>query len=529
MNAAPDTERLEQDLLRYFDGVADEAQSQALRTRLLQDADARRVCADLLLRQQLLVEASLSAKATRQLEEVAPASPPAPRLAAHRRSARPAARGGFLVRTAIAAALAVAATAYFLGHEDPCAARVAEWQPGNDGPSDAWSLEETVRPGRTIALAPDARLRLRYPDGCEIECSDGARLALENRLGAKGLRLESGQVQAVVVPQPREKPFALRTARTLAEVLGTRLRLVAGPTQDLLVLEEGAVRFVRSADGAETRVAAGEWALADDGREPPNALSAAHRDLPLLARRVLRGEPLSPALLDAGRIFAEDMTLANAVKPFGVPPGYGWLEKPRSSLRVPDGWNAATMWGRVAVGHPESSAVNVRVQVADLRLWWLGRKDGAWHVAIQDDGPACRYDAFDAPPSALDSKREADGSVSVRLPRPAEHLVLWPTARGPGRAEIAVEDIAGLAACFLARLVVDDPAKPDDREAARIVAACGGSFFPDVTQPFKDDFSNSAEWGFGRFKLLTGEWQAVTASNVEAGALRAHPPPLPLR
>jgi len=230
------------------------------------------------------------------------------------------------------------------------------------------------------------------------------------------------------------------------------------------------------------------------------------------------------------QLLIDDMTIPNAVKPHGIE-GADWATGPRIGQgdRWPEGWTCATQWGQIYFASDGSPAVNVRVAIREPAYWILSRRNGKWQrvqYSVRPEGAAYREDFANDDSVSADVRQEPDGSVSIRL-IPGHNYHFWPS--DPGRVSVDVTDVAGQASVFYARLLVDDPAKPDDRGQARLIGSCGGDHWRAHGVPWKADWSNNGDWAIGRFKLLTSEWQACTACTVPADALRRNPPPVSLR
>jgi hypothetical protein len=242
-------------------------------------------------------------------------------------------------------------------------------------------------------------------------------------------------------------------------------------------------------------------------------------------------QSLSPGL-DVARLFIDDMTIANTVLPMGIEGGWG--RKPRVGIGnvMPEGWNHTMMWGQIYAGRPGNPALNVRVQIRDCAVWMLSRKQGIWKLLnhnVTPDGHAYREDFKDDINIRADARKEADGSVAVKLVA-GYNYHFWAK---DGRVAIDPADIAGMASCFFARLVVDDATKPDDRDQARIIGSCGGDYWRSMNATWKSDWSSNNDWAIGRFTLLTKEWQPITACTFGSDpfhqryALEAKNPPPP--
>ena len=223
-----------------------------------------------------------------------------------------------------------------------------------------------------------------------------------------------------------------------------------------------------------------------------------------------------PAQEDVAQLFIDDMTIANAIRPVKI--DYGWTYKPRvgSGNIIPKGWTHTTMWGQVYVGRPGNPARNVRVQIRDCALWVLSRKTGRWKLlqhSVTPEGAAYAEDFKDDANIPADVRKESDGSVSVLL-KAGYNYHFWPET---DRARVEPADIAGLATVFFASLVVDDPTLPDDRDQALLIASGGGDYWRSLDAEWKSDWSNNHDWGMGRFKRLTKEWQVFTACTYGQG------------
>ena len=229
------------------------------------------------------------------------------------------------------------------------------------------------------------------------------------------------------------------------------------------------------------------------------------------------------------KIFVEDMTIPNAIKPHGIE-GADWARGPRVGQgdTWPEGWTCGTMWGQIYFASDGSPATNVRVQIRETSYWILSRQDGRWkrvQHSVTPEGSAYREDFVNDENLAADARREPDGSVSIKLV-PGHNYHFWPSE--PGRVTVDTSDVAGQASMFLARLVIDDPAKPDDRDKARLIGSCGGDHWRAHGAPWKSDWSNNGDWAIGRFKLVTTKWQPFTACTLPPESIRRNHPPLSL-
>lgn len=105
---------------------------------------------------------------------------------------------------------------------------------------------------------------LKYKDGTIVEIGPDTRVTEDSGAGKK-LRLERGEIRAVVAPQPAEHPLIVVTGDAEARVLGTTFRMTVRPGASGLEVREGRVRLTRTADGESVEVTAGHRALVKEG------------------------------------------------------------------------------------------------------------------------------------------------------------------------------------------------------------------------------------------------------------------------
>ena len=86
-------------------------------------------------------------------------------------------------------------------------------------------------------------------------------------------------------------------------------------------------------------------------------------------------------------------------------------------------------------------------------------------------------------------------------------------------------DVGGIFTRVDARLVVDDPSKPDDRDRARFLLDMGGDYWLDAHAAW-DHFKTNNDIGIGRFKYVRADWQTFTMSTLSEAEIRKNPPPL---
>ncbi|MFC1672173.1 FecR domain-containing protein [Planctomycetota bacterium] len=103
-----------------------------------------------------------------------------------------------------------------------------------------------ILPGDMLATSPDGNITLRY-DGEEtlVRMKKNTIVGVLEAAG-KTLRVDAGEIEASVAPQPKDRPMIVTTAHARVEVLGTRFTLAARPGATRVEVEEGLVRFSRA-------------------------------------------------------------------------------------------------------------------------------------------------------------------------------------------------------------------------------------------------------------------------------------------
>lgn len=308
------------------------------------------------------------------------------------------------------------------------------------------------------------------------------------------------------------------------------------------------------------------------GSLPPDPPATAAPSALLVAAGPSKGSGATPAApaaaarINSVETIIADMTLENDARADGIP-NFLWATGPRPAavlmgadprgskmqqwwLDMPsvdarykssDLWKAYVQWFIVFEG-VGNGANNVRVEVRNPRTYYLSRSTGQWRpVGTAHPGShwfqAWKKDLTWAN-DKVDLRTLPDGSVAVKVPRGSPNSMhgVW----HPGKIDIAgiVPDMEALFVTVQARLVVDDPALPDDRERANLLLHVGGDYYPDMKATSANSFPPGA--GVSRLKRVTSAWQAFNFATIDAarqdyrGApasiptarFRANPPPL---
>lgn len=219
-----------------------------------------------------------------------------------------------------------------------------------------------------------------------------------------------------------------------------------------------------------------------------------------------------------------DMKLPHEGLPHGVPASYNWQAKPRpGAVEPPAGWTAAIAWGQVYEWSGGNSATNTRIQIKDLALYYLSKKDNKWHLlqsSVRVSGANYREDFVDDINKPADIRVESDGSISTTCGG-GYNFHFWPSA---GRSKFPVNEVAGCFVTVKARLVVGDKTKPDDRDKAKYLMSVGGDWWQSLTAQW-DNFKTNADMGIGRFRFITNEWKSFNMYSVPADTIRNNLPP----
>jgi len=144
--------------------------------------------------------------------------------------------------------------------------------------------------------------------------------------------------------------------------------------------------------------------------------------------------------------------------------------------------------------------------------------DNQHHPAIT--GAAYIEDYHDDINRIAGERLEPDGGISVTAGNGYNfHFFTW-------RDPIDPSDIAGVFSTIQARLVLDDPAGPDDRDQACYLLSMGADYWRNLQATWDSQFTNVGDVAIGRFKLVTGSWQAFNMITLSADKIEQNPPPL---
>lgn len=212
----------------------------------------------------------------------------------------------------------------------------------------------------------------------------------------------------------------------------------------------------------------------------------------------------------------------------------------RAAYKDCEYWTAYIQWFVVFEG-VGNAAKNVRVETRRPQTWYLSKATGQWKLLGQAAGTswflATKSNLVYAP-GGVDIANRPDGATSLRVDRasPYAYHGVWPQ----GVIDIAgvASDIRALFTTVEARLAVNNPGQPDDRDRALWMLQSGADYYPAVGVPVQDAIPPGA--GLSRSKRITSQWQSfnfATISNaridyrgpnkpLSPAELRGNPPPL---
>lgn len=213
-----------------------------------------------------------------------------------------------------------------------------------------------------------------------------------------------------------------------------------------------------------------------------------------------------------------DMTLAPDAALHGVPSKYSWADgrAARQPMPVPaknwkkEWWQAVTAWGQVYVPTQSSKATNTRCQIRNLTTKLL-LKSGKWVTAQSSPGPegAAFVEDFanNASIGAGSRDESANGGGSSFLvgvgPWADHNYHFWPSG---GRATVDINKVVGVYTSCEARLVLDNPDGPDDRDQCKNVLQMGADWWLDKKTGWLPDWSANSGIGGTRTKWVTPKW-----------------------
>lgn len=231
-------------------------------------------------------------------------------------------------------------------------------------------------------------------------------------------------------------------------------------------------------------------------------------------------------IINSIQTIIDDMVLCGEAQPHGVPLSYDWAKCPRLGYgNNPKHMRAVLPWGQLYTTTKGDNTANTRVQIRNLYIYYLSKTTDQWTFWTGSNSVTGAYYAEDFNNNnsipAINIRTEPAGGVSVKLV-PNYNYHFWSEY---GRKTIDPTDIKGVWSCCEARLVIDDPSKPDDRSKAEFILSTGADYWLDLTATWVSTWYNNGDIGIGRFKYVTSDWKAFNMHTLSAQELQANNPP----
>lgn len=196
----------------------------------------------------------------------------------------------------------------------------------------------------------------------------------------------------------------------------------------------------------------------------------------------------------------KDMDSCGEAQPHGVPSSFDWAKCPRVGYgNDPKYMRAVLPWGQLYAATKGDNTTNTRVQIRNLYVYYLSKSTNKWTLWAGSKSVTGAYYAEDFNNNnsipAINIRTEATGGVSVKLV-PNYNYHFW---SDNGRRTIDPTDIKGVWAYCEARLIMDNPAKPDDRNQAQFILSTGSGYWIDLTATWVSTYYNNSDIGIGRF------------------------------
>jgi hypothetical protein len=219
----------------------------------------------------------------------------------------------------------------------------------------------------------------------------------------------------------------------------------------------------------------------------------------------------------------KDMTKLNTVFPAGVPKSRSWYAGPeiKAGDTAPAGYDSMTAWGTVYPASTGTFDTNTRVELRNEETWIYSKSQSKWEEIQSSVAPngSLYYENLSGNATFPANLRlEADGGLSVKMV-PGYTFQFFPQGSRP---TIDPSDIGGVITTVDARLVVDNPALPNDTANAHYIVDSGGDYWETPTAPYP----NNAEIFTSRYNTISTSWTTICASTMTAAQLAGNLPPI---
>lgn len=231
-----------------------------------------------------------------------------------------------------------------------------------------------------------------------------------------------------------------------------------------------------------------------------------------------------------------DMRLYNEGELAGVDKGNGWASGPGYVImgNIPRGTNTPSYW-KPANTHFKSSATwnavipwlvvfdgvgngatNTRVQMRNIKLYMKRKSTNRWEVITNQaiSGEDYPKSLQGDQTTRADIRYEADGTRSLKPNGRNRVFHGWGSP-----INFDAWDLKALVTTVQARLVVDNPARPDDRSRAKFLIHVGADYYPETSTRVAATAPAYYFPGVGvsRAKFVRNEWRAFNFSTIDAG------------
>src|SRR5665648_129076 len=206
-------------------------------------------------------------------------------------------------------------------------------------------------------------------------------------------------------------------------------------------------------------------------------------------------------------------------------PGFSGTKVPAKNFKG-ESWQAMTSWGQVYIPCEGSSATNTRCQIRNVTTKFL-KKDGKWYTVQSGAFGGAAYlenfaDNKNIDAGARDESANGGGlSVVVGIGPWSGYNYHFYTS---GRTSVDTSNIVGIYTSCEARLILDDPGKPDDRASCKNILSMGADWWLNETVGWLPDWSANSGIGGGRGKWVSTEWQTFNMCTLKPEQILANPP-----
>src|SRR6478609_6057680 len=242
------------------------------------------------------------------------------------------------------------------------------------------------------------------------------------------------------------------------------------------------------------------------------------------ASQPVNSEQVTPNSIDVG---VSDMQGNHQARLDAVSPDCSWCLRPRINYgNNPNRghYSVFQFWGIVYLEEGQQIPDNVRVEIRNIRAYYLSKKDSTWHILQKDSSmEGMHYPGdFKGDPIPANTRLEADGNRSITMIK-GYNYHFWPkTAQ---KVQIDPDDISGVFTTFQARLIPDNSQGPDNLSKAKFMAQSGGDYY--LAHPLgKGNPIDNDDVAMGKFKYLKPDWQSFNMHTLTEAEIRKNPPQL---